>query len=570
MEKNWRIAPVIEPEFKDKFPEIDPIILQLLFNRGITTQQQIDEFLNPDYSNNLHNPFLFSAMEKAVEKILLTIQNSEKIVVYGDYDADGVCSSVILVSLLKTLGGKVEVYIPFRETEGYGLNLEAVKQIARNGAKLVITVDCGISNAEEISELKRQGIETIITDHHHEPIKLPAAFAILNQNLSSEKYPFKHLAGCGVAYKLVQAIALRHKNYQVLKLPEGWEKWLLDLVAIGTIADMMDLIGENRTLVKWGLIVLQKARRTGLKKLLEIMNSQPSDIDERVVGWQIAPRLNAAGRLNHASSAYQLLITEDDQEAQKLAAELNQTNTERQKITDKITLEAKELLGEIIDQKILIVVGNNWPTGVVGLISGRLTDEFHRPSLVISRYKGEIIGSGRSIAQFNIIEALQQGNDFLSRYGGHSQACGFTVKDEESLPNFIKKITQLAEKQLTNQDLLPLINIDAEVTLEEINWKLWQDLEQFIPFGEGNPKPRFLAKNLGVVEIQTVGQDGKHLRLMVNHRTAIVRKTIGFCFGEWCKRIKRGDSIDMVFEVDINVWNGNQELQLKIIDLKLV
>ncbi len=569
-DKVWKVAPTIKEELIDQFPEINSIVLQLLFNREINTSEKIDRFLNPDYEKDLHDPFLFKEMDKAVARILKAVESKEKIIVYGDYDADGVTSSAIIVELLKALGNEPKVYIPFRETEGYGLNLPAAKELIKNGVHLLITVDCGISNKEEVNLLMTSGVDVIITDHHHQPVELPQPLAIINPQLEKEEYPFKNLAGCGVAFKLVQAVLKRQKDYPINQLESGFEKWLLDLVAIGTIADIQPLLGENRVLVKYGLIVLQKTKRLGLLKLIEKMSSNLTQIDERVVGWQISPRLNAAGRLNHASSAYQLLVTDEATEAERLAQELNQTNQERQQLTDKINLEARGLLGEVKDQKILITVGENWPTGIVGLVAGRLTDEFHRPSLVISKYNGEIIGSGRSIAEFNIIEAIEKCHDFLSRYGGHAQAAGFTIKDENSLKLFIEKITKLAAAELNHKEITPILEVDAEVKLEEVDWNLFEELEKFIPFGEGNPKPRFLAKDLTVAETQSLGQNGKHLRLMVNHTTPIIRKTIGFCFGDWCAKIKRGDKLDMIFEVDINEWNGNRELQLKIIDLKIV
>lgn len=569
LEKTWKIQKTIKPEDLVRFPEINPIVLQLLLNRGIDTQEKIDQFLLPDYGENLHDPFLFNDMEKAVKRILRAVESKEKIVVYGDYDADGVTSTAVLTDLLDALGNKPEVYIPFRETEGYGLNEEAAQSLIKKGANLLITVDCGISNKKEVEILMKAGVDVIVTDHHHEPAQLPEALAILNPQLEKEKYPFKNLAGCGVAYKMAQGIIQKHQDYKVKKIEEGFEKWLLDLVAIGTIADLQPVLDENRVLVKYGLVVLQKTKRLGLLKLIEKMSSNLTQINERVIGWQIAPRLNAAGRLNHASSAYQLLITEDAAEAEKLAEELNQTNQERQQLTEKISAEAKELLGEVKDQKILIVVGKNWPTGVVGLVSGRLTDQHHLPSLVISEYNGEIIGSGRSIPEFNIIEAVEKSDEFLSRYGGHDQACGFTLKDEKSLRNFTERMKELAEAELAGKDLKPVVEIDAKVKLEDINWDLFDELEKFEPFGEGNLKPKFLAKGLTVTQAQTVGSDGKHMRLMVKHNGQIIRKTIGFGFGHWCDKLSEGDKVDMVFEVDVNEWNGNRELQLKIVDLKL-
>ncbi len=568
-EKNWKIKPNLEQTDFDRFPEIYPIIIQLLFNRGIDSQKKIDQFLLPDYGENLHDPFLFNDMKKTVKKIFESIEKKEKIVVYGDYDADGVSSSVILVETLKAFGADVDVYIPFRETEGYGLNIEATKSLVKNKTQLLITVDCGISNKKEIDFLNKNNVEVIVTDHHQEPLELPCAYAILNPHLNQEKYPFKELAGCGVAYKLVQGLIAGQIDYKVNRIKEGFEKWLLDLVAIGTVADMQPLLDENRVMVRYGLIVLQKTRRIGLLKLIEKMNSNLTQIDERVIGWQISPRLNAAGRLNHASSAYELLITDNLSQAEKFSEELNKTNMERQQITEKITSEARQIIGETKDKKLLISVGTGWPTGIVGLVSGRITDEFNLPSLVISRYNGQIIGSGRSIPDFNIIEALKKCDVFLSRYGGHAQACGFTLKDEKNLANFIKKIQNLAEKELAGKEIKPAIEIDADISLEDINWKLFDELEKFKPYGEGNPKPKFLARNLTIVEAQSVGQQGKHLRLMVKHNSNIIRKTIGFCFGGWCAKIKTGGRIDMVFEVDSNEWNGSRELQLKIIDLRI-
>ncbi|MFA6410609.1 MAG: single-stranded-DNA-specific exonuclease RecJ [Candidatus Buchananbacteria bacterium] len=567
--KRWQVSQSITEEFINKFPELNPIILQLLFNRQLTSQEAIDQFLNPDYAQNIFDPFLFMDMEKAVSRILEAVAKKQSIVVYGDYDADGVSSSAILMEVLKNLGAKVDIYIPYRETEGYGLNKEAAKELVKKKVDLLITVDCGISNKAEIEILNQGKIDVIVTDHHHEPPVLPNAFAIINPHLAKEKYPYKNLAGCGVAFKVAQAIMQRQKSYEVNQLPEGFEKWLLDLVAIGTIADLQPLLGENRVLVKYGLIVLQKTKRLGLLKMIEKMSSKLTQIDERVVGWQICPRLNAAGRLNHASSAYELLITEDANEAERLALELNQTNQQRQQLTDRINQQAREILGEVKDEKILIAVGDGWPTGVVGLVAGRLTDEYSRPSLIISRYNNEIIGSGRSIADFNIIEAIEKNNQFLSRYGGHAQAAGFTLKDEANLQKFIEAMKKSAESQLAGKKIAPLLKIDAEVKLEDVNWALFEELEKFIPYGEGNYKPRFLASDLTIADLQTLGNDGKHLRLMVNHKTAAIRKTIGFCFGNWCEKLKKGDRVDLVFEVDINEWNGNRELQLKIVDLKI-
>lgn len=564
------MAEPVSVDLQARFPELNQIVLQLLVNRGLTTQAVIDGFLSPDYLTDLHDPFLFSQMDKAVKRILSAIEAQEHIMVYGDYDADGVTSTAVMIEALTALGAThLDRYIPYRETEGYGLNPVAVKKIADDGVTLVITVDCGITGGAEIDILNAQNVDVIITDHHHAPVSLPKAYAIINQNVPGEPYPFKDLTGVGVAFKVAQALVARHASYKVTQLAEGFEKWLLDLVAIGTIADIQPLLGENRVFATYGLVVINRTRRIGLQKLLASLNNKTNHIDERAVGWQIVPRLNAAGRLNHASTAYELLTTQDETEATRLSQELSQTNQERQQITEKIRDEARKQIGTFKDQNILIVVGEEWPTGIVGLVAGKIADEFHRPTLVISRFKGEIIGSARSIAEFNVIEAIEQCADFLKKFGGHPQAAGFTIDGEEGLQQFIQKMTTLADAQLTGKDIPAVLSVDTEIDLDQVNWELFEALEKFPPYGEDNPKPRFLAKQLTVVDHQKLGKGELHMRLMVSHTKPVIRKTIGFNLGEWCNTLKRGDKVDMVFEVDVNEWNGNRELQMKIVDLKM-
>ncbi len=569
-QKKWQITEPISQEIKDNFPELNPLVLQLLVNRNITTQKEIDEFLGPDYGTHVHDPFLFVDMQKAVERIFTAIETKQKILVYGDYDADGVTSSAIMVSTLQALGGDVDIYIPFRETEGYGLNLEAVKSIAEMGVQLVVTVDCAIANVEEVKALQEQGIDTIVTDHHQEPLELPDAYAIINPNTEREsKYPFKSLAGCGVAFKVAQALIDKHTEYDVVSLKEGWEKWLLDLVAIGTVADMMPLVGENRTLVKYGLIVLRKTKRIGIQQLVQNASVELKNLTEQSIGFQIAPRLNAAGRLNHASTAYNLLITESTTEAQELASEVHQTNLQRQRITEDIVKQSLTSIGDPDDpknEKIMIAVGNDWPTGVVGLAAGRLMNKFDRPVMILSRFNGQIIGSGRSIESFNMIKALQQLDQYLGKYGGHAQACGLTIETEENLEKFIAGIHELAG-EITEQDLLPSISIDTQAQIADVNWDMFESLELFEPYGKGNPQPVFCAKDVQVVEVDCVGKDDKHLRMKVTDTSGVVRKVIGFGFG-WCKKeINAGDTVNIAFEVDVNEWNGNRELQLKLVDV---
>lgn len=568
MQKTWQVREKIKESDKFEFPEVNSIILQLLFNLGLESQTEIDEFLNPDYGDDSNDPFLFNDMAKAVRRILESAKNQERLMIYGDYDADGVCASVLLYNAFKKLGIPTEVYLPHREKEGYGLNQKACDYIIKQGVSLVVTVDCGISNRDEVKKLVDADIDVIILDHHHPPEELPKAYAILDAKLRDEKYPFKDLAGAGVAFKLIQAL-VREKALNI-----GQEKWLLDLVAIATVADCSPLISENRTLVKWGLVVLNKTRRLGLQKLIEAMSNELGKIGTYAIGYQIAPRLNAAGRMNHANSAFNLLIADSENDAHKLAMELNKENSERQRLTDRLIEEAKSQIEPFDAENKLIFAINPkkgaWPTGVVGLVAGKICEQYHRPTLVVGcNSEGGLVGSGRSIPEFNIIEAVGLCKEYLAHYGGHAGACGFTIKSKTDVESFKKRLDEIARQKLKDIELAPVLNIDVEVSLSEIDWKFFEQLENFEPFGEGNPKPKFLALDLEVAGFVGVGNGAKHLRLMLNQGNVRNRKTIGFCFGEWCERLKVGDKIDLVFEVGLDEWNGRRELQLKIVDLRL-
>lgn len=574
MTKNkWQLRPAINQEKSDNFPELNRIVLQLLDNRGLSTKEEIDAFLYPSYDEHILDPFLFHDMKGAVERLLLAIDRREKVMVYGDYDADGVCASAILSTTLQALGLKTDVYIPFRETEGYGLNKKSVQQIIHEKFDLVITVDCGVSNVEEIATLTQAGIEVIVLDHHQEPMKRPEVLALINPSLADSGYPFSGLCGAGVAFKFVQAIIkVQSESDSPIKLPAGFDKWLLDLVAIATVGDICPLIGENRIMVKYGLTVIERTRRLGLKRMLELVSqNRPTKIDTQLLGWRIVPRINAAGRIDHASMAFNLLTSVTESEVEKFVLKIEENNSYRQKITEKALGEALLQIGEPKEEeKILFVVGEDWPAGIVGLVAGRICDRFHRPTLAITKEGEKHVGSGRSIPEFDITAALKKCDKFLERFGGHSQACGFTVIGDGNFSNFKKCLSELAVKELTGVDLRPSLDIDAEVALRDINWQLWEELNRFEPFGEANPKPLLLASNLIINQVQTVGADGKHLRVIVSQGdNPDIHKLIGFSFGDWCARLKIGDKIDVVFELDVNEWNGNRELQLKIVDLRV-
>ena len=565
--KQWVLKEPVSLELKKQFAEIQPLILQLLINRGLNTQEKIDEFLHPDYGQDILDPFLFPDMEKAVARIYEAVAKKEKIIVYGDYDADGVTSTVLLANVLQTMGARYDVYIPHREKEGYGLNLKAIKYLARKKAKLIITVDCGISNKKEIDLAKKKKIEVIVTDHHHEPLELPGAYAIINPKVKKCNYPYYDLAGVGVAFKLAQAIILRDKKNI---FSPGYEKWLLDLVAIGTVTDVMPLIGENRTLLKFGLIVLNKTKRKGLKILAQKTDIWPITEEELMnsenIGFVLGPRLNAAGRMDHANVSYELLMTETDKEAEKLALSLEKNNQKRQSVTEKIIEEIKS--SDIdLDKKLMIVASGKWSVGVIGLASGKLKDQFNVPAIVIGKAGKKLIGSGRSIKEFNLIEALGKMPELFAVLGGHAAAAGFTLKNRKCLADFEKRITELAEKELHGKNLLPKLEIDAELNLEDLNWELFDQMQEFEPFGQANPKPLFLIKTLKVESVRTVGNGNKHLKLYLKHENMVKSfEAIGFGMGEHFEKIKIGDKMDVVCEVNLNQFNGNRKLELKIVD----
>ncbi|MFH0828645.1 MAG: single-stranded-DNA-specific exonuclease RecJ [Candidatus Kerfeldbacteria bacterium] len=570
MTHHWKVRPKVPDEIVERFPEIDPILLQLLYSRGLNEQDSIDEFLEPDFSRDMHDPFLFRDMRATVSRIEKAIRDKEKTVIYGDYDADGVCATAVLSETIAALGGSVDVYIPFRETEGYGLNVRAVEELHTKGTRLIITVDCGTTNVREVARASELGMDVIITDHHDEPLELPKSYVIVNPELTGQGYPYHHLSGAGVAFKVATAL-LQHTSYGAklgsAVLSVGWEKWLLDIVAISTVTDMVPMLGENRVIVRYGLAVLKKTKRIGLRELIGRIRTQIEDIDEETLGFQIGPRLNAAGRMNHASSAYRLLMTRDAKEASKLAEDLSSQNTERQRLTDATFKEALEQIGDTPAAHLVFAIGTTWAPGIIGLVAGKLVERYNRPAIVFIKSGPRYIGSGRSIDAFDITKALGSVAQLLDRYGGHPQACGFTLKNK-SKPNIVgEQLVSIADKQLRGVDLTPVIDVDAEVVLDDVNWKLVEDVQRLAPFGEDAEQPRFLSRGLRVVAVDTVGKDSQHLRLHVSHATSEVKKTIGFRFGSWIQSIRPGDSIDCIFEVGMNEWNGEREIELKIVDL---
>ncbi|HBZ36883.1 MAG: Single-stranded-DNA-specific exonuclease RecJ [Parcubacteria group bacterium GW2011_GWD1_42_9] len=567
-DKLWQLAEPISADILGQFPELDPVLLQLLWNRGLKDQAAIDEFLNPDWLADVHDPFLFKDMKRAVERIYEAIGGNQTIGVFGDYDADGVTAAVIITSTLKKLGAKVEVYLPHREREGYGLNEEAIRYLKDRGVSLLITCDCGVANPSQVSLANSLGLTVIVTDHHQAQAELPAAFAILHPGLAGESYPFKFLSGGGVAFKLVQGL-LRYEGCHLSQTErEIQEKWLLDLVAISTVADMVKLTGENRTLVKYGLTVLRKTRRLGLKKLIEVAGLNFDDLDTYAIGFQIAPRINAAGRMDHANAAYALLMSENSTEAEELARSINLTNSQRQAITDVMFKEACEQIGKINIKTFFIQAYKpEWSLGLVGLVAGKLVQQYNRPALVMCQVGDKIAGSGRAgVGGFDLANALTACSEYLVSFGGHKEAAGFSLSINQ-LENFLSKFAKLAKAHLSGQDLTAKLAVDAVFTLDKIDWHIAEQVELLEPFGQGNPGARFASYGVLIANTQPVGSAGQHLRLELSFESSHQR-FIWFNSAESSKQFSIGDKVDVVYEVGVNEWNNTRQLELKVVDIK--
>jgi single-stranded-DNA-specific exonuclease len=580
MKKRWVVKE--KPKEIPNLPAYPALILELLAGRGFDTEEKIKEYLDLDYSK-LHDPFLFVDMQKAVARIFTAIEKKEKIVIYSDYDADAITALSVMYLALQKLGANLGYYIPDRFTEGYGMNPDAVKKLCEDGAKLIITVDCGINAVEEVEIANQLGTDVIITDHHELTGNLPKAFAVINPKNPADKYPFKYLTGVGVAFKVVQALSrntyhvsrnilpdgpARHASDQASQqgVAGGWEKWLLDLVAIGTVADLQPLVGENRIITKFGLTVLSKTKWPGLRALLDLAQIGDRVPDTYTLGFIIAPRINAAGRIKHADIAFKLLIAEKKDEAETLAKELTALNTHRQMLTEQILSEARGQIELISDKKVLLAAGNDWPKGVVGLVAGKLAEEFGKPVLVMNKDEILATGSARSVGEFDIVVALTHAKELLQKYGGHKQAAGFTLI-AENIPALHSKLLEYAET-LNTENLGPELHIDAELVAENATLQVYDQIAKFEPFGFGNHKPKFVSYNIEVADMRLVGAKSSHLKLRVKIGNQVI-DAIGFNQGFWASILKVGSKIDLAYELDCNEWNGNRNLQLKIVDIRV-
>jgi len=564
MPKRWDIKDEGKP-FESTHFSAD--FTRLLVQRGFTTEAEALDFIEPKY-DKLSDPFLLPDMQKAVDAVLLAVKKKEKIAIYGDYDVDGVTATAVLADFFRKIGVETINYIPSRVDEGYGLNTEAVTSLAEQGVKLIITVDCGSTSMEVANEAGKLGITLVITDHHvlkleKGKIVLPLAVAVVNPKRMDVKSPLYELAGVAVAFYLVRAL----QTHFVETFAMGQEKWLLDLVCLGTICDIVPLTGENRILAKYGLSVLARTKRTGLLALAKVAEVNIELVDSYKVGFLLGPRLNAAGRIEHARSALMLILTEDATEAEKIALELDELNLRRQELTKRIVAEAKEIIEKDgKKQKIYLLSGKDWPAGVVGIVASRLTDEYGRPMLVMEDTGKELRGSARSIKGFNIIEALAESGELLSRFGGHAFAAGFSLdKDKFILLN--EKLIKISNNQISETDLEPEISIDLAVLNKNIVQEFVEELALLEPYGRENNKPIFLLEGVTISDARLVGNPAVHLKMTIEQEGNPL-SGIAFGYGEKLD-LEVGEKYDFVVTLDINEWNMRKNPEFRLVDLKL-
>jgi len=550
------------------------IINTLLKIRGIDPKDATT-FLHPDWDRDTYDPFLFKRMQEAVDRVFLSLEKGEKIVIHGDYDADGISGSTLLYTAIRDICEKldfnienVDVFLPDRERDGYGVALHTIERFEKESVNLIITVDCGISNEESLDYATDAGMGVIICDHHQLGKNLPKDAIIIHPLAPDEDYPNKHLCGTGVAFKLASGL-IREAVKRGATFSDGYEKWFLDLVAIATVTDVMPLTGENRVLEKYGLVVLNKTRREGIRKIIDFSRGEMGEIDTEVIGFQIGPRINAAGRIASPITAFKALSAKDADEARELAGELEQLNRERRKISDNVFKQAVSVAKEKSNKHVSVIWHDDWIHGVVGLVAGKLVRELGVPAFVFTKVGDKYVGSGRSIGGLHLVEAMNSCGDIFIKAGGHPQACGLSVTGLDMLNLFEERVTKFAKDFFGKGGHVPKLHIDAELFLKDIDWEFYETLKKFEPFGQANPRPLFVSKGLQVLSADAIGKTNGHLRLTVNPPDANVWKMIGFGFGEWSKKLNMGDLVDVVYEIGVNEWNGNRELQLKIEDLKL-
>ena len=558
--KRWIVPPLITPEADSALSAFPPLLRQILFNRGYATDAEARAYLNakPDFNTD---PLQMTGMRAAVDRIHFAIQNHEPIAIYGDYDVDGVTATALLVQTLQYLNADVRGYIPNRFEEGYGLNNNALDELKADGVKLVITVDCGIRSPDEALHARTIGLDLIISDHHHpDGLNLPPALAVINPKQHGDPYPDKDLAGVGIAYKIAEALMSKGQTSSV-QLAD-----LLDLVALGTVADLAPLVGENRSLVRKGLKQIRETKRQGLFSLAGVAEMKIDKVTAGTIGFMLGPRLNASGRLESALASFELLTTTDFMRAGQLAQQLDVQNKQRQTITRSMQKQAEEIaMSEDPEAFLLFAAHEDFNPGVVGLAASRLTEVYYRPAIVAAQNAEETRGSCRSIPEFHITDALDQCKDLLVRHGGHAAAAGFTVKNE-NVPELVARLKSIAKAQLSGKDLRQTLSADMEVALADLNFEVLKHLEYIEPTGYGNPDAVFVSRNVKVKSSRTVGADAKHLKLTLEDDRGAVFDSIGFRLGHLRDTLPA--RVDVMYHLEANEWNGKRSLQLNLKDVK--
>ncbi|KKS04997.1 MAG: Single-stranded-DNA-specific exonuclease RecJ [Candidatus Nomurabacteria bacterium GW2011_GWC2_41_8] len=543
------------------------LLRTLLEKRSITDSAQAEIFLNPDYERDFHDPFLMKDMERACVRIFEAVDNNKKIVIYADYDCDGIPGAVILKDLFKKLRYEnYEVYIPQRNSEGYGLNIDSIKKFKESGTKLVITIDLGITAVAEIAQAEVDGIDVIVTDHHLPPKILPRAYAILNPK--TDNYPEKMLCGAGVVFKLTQGFIKKYSEY--FKIKEGAEKWMLDMAGLATLSDMVPLLGENRAISYFGMKVLKKSPRPGLQKLLAKMNIDQRHLSEDDVGFMVTPRLNAASRMDDPMRAFELLSTENEMQAGVLADHLSKINDERKTIVTGIMREVNKKF-EKREMREVIVIGNpEWRVGVLGLIAGRISDEYKKPVFVWGKDENDCIkGSCRSDGSVSVVELMTETRESFIDFGGHEYAGGFTVHNQKI--HFLEEALSVSFHKVKKEKTENEIIYDIKTDLSAVNMKNWREIEKMSPFGFGNPKPVFLFEGVSIEKIKKFGKNGsgEHLEIIFSDTNENKAKAISFFSNHdsFEKTLSEGISVNLLATFDLSRFRGREELRLRIIDI---
>ncbi|HEY4517264.1 MAG TPA: single-stranded-DNA-specific exonuclease RecJ [Candidatus Paceibacterota bacterium] len=563
--KHYSIRPTAPPAVHTDLESYPHLVRQLLHTRGIKTVEEAQAFLAPEYERDLHDPFLMKDMGKAVERTLKALVGKEKIAVWSDYDCDGIPGGVLLHDFFKKVGANFINYIPHRHEEGYGLNISGIEELAEKKVTLMITIDCGTNDTLAIARAKELGIEVIVTDHHLPALERPALFALLNPHQEGETYPFKELCGSGVAFKLVQGLIAKGN----FNLPVGWEKWLLDMAGLATLADMVPLTGENRALAHYGLLVLRKSPRLGLRKLLRLMRMKQHEITEDDVGFMIVPRINAASRMDVPMDAFRLLTTDDEGRAEELAHHLNRINDERKGVVASMVKEIRKRMDAREPREVIVMGDPRWKPALLGLAANTLAEEFARPVFLWGREGNETLkGSCRSDGSMNIVELMRSRSDLFIQYGGHAFAGGFSVVQEKVHlleVHLAEAFLELSSKEIFVEPSY----LDGELTLEGLDWNTYRQIASLAPFGEGNPKPLFRFPSLLLNEVRQFGKKQEHLELLFKRKNGKPLSAISFftTAEDFPQLLNAGAKIDLIATVERSTFRASPELRLRVVDV---